>query len=410
MPYGYDPVLGFQKKPYADILEDMRASVRAEVSPDLVLDSEDPVGQVLMTAADGIAEAWEVAQTGADALDPDNAEGPTLSGTSALTGTVRLSATKSRAPTNCVLTAGTVLTAGVARWHPPGKPSSLFAIVSTFTAPANGTYLLDFEAVDFGPVEAFAGAVTIAPAVSGWSSASLPSDAVRGANEETDAALRVRRAEDLARTGSANVDAIREDVDAVIQATYPDGSCYVLENTAETVVDGMAPKSIEVVVWDGPIPQLANSVLATVIFETKGAGIGTNGPISQSVLDKNGDPHTILFRRATQRAIHFAINVTYDPTILTTSEQVTGAQNAIKAAIVATGLARRKAGLDVIRAPYFKAIREVAGIVDITRYSVAIGAAPGPAESVLPIVIPRREIAIVDSANVVVTMIGASEL
>lgn len=408
---GYDPLLGFTKKTYVEILDDMRADMRAEVSPSLVLDAKDPVGQVLMTAADELAEVWEVAQEGSDILDPDNAEGANLTGVAALTGTNRRGKTRTLVTQTVTLLAGAVLTPATARANVAGKPTSLFRVREDYTAPGNETVDLIFESVALGPVEAFAGTLTeITVPVTGWVSTTNADDAQLGDDEETDPALRVRRAEELDRTGSANVDAVREDVDAVITEVFQAGGCTVLENTSDVIVDGMAPHSIEVIVYDGVIATVDDAVIAETIFLSKGAGIGTNGDISEIVLDRKNDPHEILFRRAVQRTIYFDIDATYDPTILTTPAQVTATVAAVKAAVVAVGLERRRTGLDVVRAPYLGAIAAVPGLVDVTHYAHAAGAPPGVGESVAPVTIPKREIAIVSSANVDVTLTAATEL
>lgn len=411
MTAGLDPVTGFHKKTYAEILASLQAKMRAGLGADLVLDATDPLGQAMMIAAEELAECWELTQAGFDAIDPRNAEGELLTGASLLTGTARLAATRSSVYVDCALTLGTTLTAGVAKVNVAGKPTLIFALETSYTAPANGTYSLLFKAVAYGPVEAFAGTLTtITVPVAGWSSATNALDAAKGANIESDAALRARRLTELDRVGSCNVDAIREDCQVYVRSIYAQGSVTCLENTSHLTVDGMAPHSIEVVIYDGTLAPVQTLAFAAVLFATKGGGTKTNGDIVSYALDGRGESHEIRFRRTTQRQVYFAIEATYDTKVLTTPAQVTATIAAIKAALAAVGLERRVLGLDVVRAPFLGAVAAVPGLVDVTRYAHAIGGAPGAGESVAPLVIPRREIAITDTAHMTVTLTAAGEL
>lgn len=411
MTAGLDPVLGFSVKTYAEILSDMQGNVRAALGADLVLDDTDPIGQLLKLAANDIAENWELVQASYDAIDPRNAEGELLTGGALMTGTSRLPATRSTVTIDCTLTIGTLLTAGAARVNVAGKPTILFELVENFTAPATAVHSLLFRAVAFGAVEAFAGTLTaITVPVAGWTLATNPLDAAKGAEIETDTALRLRRESELDRVGAANVDAIREDCQTYVRSIYPQGSATCLENTSHLTVDGMAPHSIEVVIYDGTLAPVQTLPFAAVLFATKGAGIRTNGSIVSYALDGRGESHEIRFSRTVQRQVHFAIEATYDPRVLTTPAQVTATVAAVKEALADVGLTRRVLGLDVVRAPFLGAVAEVPGLVDVTRYAHAIGGAPGAGESVAPLVIPRREIAITDTANMVVTLTAAGEL
>lgn len=408
---GYDPILGFQKKTYSEILADMQAGVRADLGEDLALDGDDPIGQVLAIAANEAAEQWEVGQVCFDALDPTNAEGRTLHGVAALTGTAVLPATYSIVPVNCTLVAGTTLLAGDSKVNPPGRPTVTFQLSSAFTAPTTGVHTLTFRATLPGPVEALAGELTaITVPVAGWSAATNPSDAERGQDEETDPDLRLRRVQELSAAGSASVDAVQTDLLRLMQPIFADASCTVVENTRLTDYDGIEPKAIAAVVYDGAIPQVADAAIASQLWKSRSQGISTTGDVVVSVADTQGETHEVKFSRAQQLAIFYEVEVQYIPTQLTTPEQVAAYGLAIKKAIVDANAARRVVGVNVTRDAVFEAIRKVPGHYTVSRYACAVGAAPPPGETVAPIVVSRTQIAIVDSVNVTVMATPAGEV
>jgi uncharacterized phage protein gp47/JayE len=413
---GYD-LNGFTPKTLTEIADSMRASVRGDTDPTLILDDLDPVGRLLVAGANEIAQAWEVAQEAFSQLDPNNAEGATLSGVTQLTGTSRLSATATRVQATCTLTVGTVLLPGVAKAYPSGRPTVQFTPDASlypagFTAPSTGTHLVWFVAEQPGKVEVLAGQlVTITVPVAGWSAVTNVADGVTGDDEESDEALALRQQEELEAVGSGYVDAIADDVQEYVRTFYQSGSASCLENVSDLVVDGMDPHSIEVIVYDGPAPFTAqDQAIAEVLFRTKGAGIKTNGPIVKTVLGRENISHEVRFRRATIRQVHFNLVATYDPAVLTTPDQVTATVAAIKAAIVAKGVARRKTGLDVTRSAYFPVLANTPGVVEVTRYSHALDGAAPLSDVSTSLTIPRREIANVNSANVLVSLVAAGEL
>lgn len=109
---------------------------------------------------------------------------------------------------------------------------------------------------------------------------------------ESDAALRTRRAASIRVAGTAAIDAIR----ARLQQYVPDISqAFVFENDSDTVDSaGRPPHSIHCVV-SGPVTAQFKADVASVIFASKAGGIQTFGAISETVLDSQGESHTINF-------------------------------------------------------------------------------------------------------------------
>lgn len=310
-PFGVTPE-GFSRPSVQEILALIEADQRAEISQTLDLSSDSVLGQFNGIIARQLGVAWEASQAVHDGNDPDRAEDDAATSLAKITGTNREGASKSElAGTSAVvvtLASGTLLEAGVNFAHVTGKPDVRFTPQENFTAPADGDYLVDFESENTGPVQAPAGTLTvIATPVVGWSSVSNPRDATPGRTVDDDANLRVRREQGLALSGSSGKDQIRADVLAVENVT----SCQVFENYTDDVDEqGLPPKSFEVVLFDDAGAD--DDAVAQAIWQSKPGGIEPYGQTGETgtATDKNGDPQTVHFSRATIVPIYISCKVT----------------------------------------------------------------------------------------------------
>lgn len=289
---------GFSAPSLAEIKAEIEAELRSNVSPTLDLSASSPLGQMVAIQARQIRKVWEAQVALYGAMNPDGATGVTLDHLSALTGVTRKAATKSRVSATVNVDPGTYL-AGTLVANVVGRPVDRFTnltdVVNSGGSPAN--VQVTFEAETAGPVAAVAGTLTeISGPVSGWNSVINAGAATLGTNTETDAELRVRRADLLQSQGSTTVDAIRDDivnnVSGVLQAS-------VVENVTDSVdSEGLLPHSIEAIVYGPVAPTVAEDLeLATQIFLSKPAGIATNGTTTVVVEDSQGNDHDISFTR-----------------------------------------------------------------------------------------------------------------
>ena len=259
---------GFAAKSLADIKTEIEQALKDTISPALDVSADGPLGQTIGIVSERLSENWEVAEALYRAFDPDNAAGTALGNLCSLTGITRLEATESIATVTCTGTPTTVLSVGrvVSTGASDRFASTAAATITAATAWAGTTaYVLTdivandgniyvcsqagtsagaggptgtgdaiadntakwnfvgdgigyadvaFEAEETGPIAISAGAIdtedqvgAIETPVSGWEDARLLTDGTVGRDIETDAALRLRREEQLRITGAGALDA-----------------------------------------------------------------------------------------------------------------------------------------------------------------------------------------------------------
>ena len=138
----------------------------------------------------------------------------------------------------------------------------------------------------------------------------------------------------------------------------------VFENEAEVEIDGRPAKSYECVVNGGDDQDILD-----VIWDTKPAGIRTAGTESGTVIDSQGQSHTMFFSRPTQVPIYLEVDLTVD-----TDFPVNGLA-AAEQELVDQGNAFG-IGKDVVVYPkLISALNSIPGIVDVV---IRIGTAPSP--------------------------------
>lgn len=387
---------GLQIKTIEEIVAELSAQQKAEIEATLNTSADTPIGQINGIMAAQLREVWEVLQVAYNGFNPDAAEGFLLEKLSALTGTLREGATKGRVVVQTLIDAGVSLTSGVHFANVVGEPGNRWTPAVDFgPAPITQTYILEFEAEFAGTVIANASTITeISTPVVGWTSINNATPATPGKEIDTDAELRTRREEQLRVTGSATLDAIRADV-----LIDPDVlQCSVFENTSNAVdANGLPPKSIEVVVFDGTPPVMTANAIAQLIWDTKPAGIETFGLSSGTATDSLGNFHTVLFSRPTEIEIWVEMFVSVD-----ISSGYAGAA-ALEDALVDLNLSDLSLGRDVIAARLVEVAMQFDGIFDMTSPpQLGFSAAPVGTSNLS---IGVREIARLDTSRINVTEI-----
>jgi len=353
---------GFAKKTRQDVIDEVVADLKADISPNLNTESTAILGQIVGILADQISQDWDVLEEVYLSQYPDSASAASLDGVGAITGATRLPATVSsvtllatgddatslplgrqaRVPAGGIFETTAPATISLAAawaattWYSVGDivrndaPENIYvcAIAGTSavsggptgegTAIVDGTVTWRFvgdgeghttvaaEATVTGPTVGLAYQVTeIVTAVSGWDGVNNLADAVVGTDIETDAAFRVRRENLLTVSGKGTVDTIRAKLLLVSGVT----EAFVFENTTDvTDSNGVPPHAIECVVLGG-----SDADVAQAIFDDKPAGIATyGGDISELIVDSQGTSHTILASRADPIEMFIAITVVTD--------------------------------------------------------------------------------------------------
>jgi uncharacterized phage protein gp47/JayE len=448
MTYGLT-VTGFVPKTLIDIKLEIEQAQQASFGQSINLAAKSVFGQLNGIMSDRFAELWEVAQEIDASMDPDRATAASLDGVCAFTGTIREKAKKSLVTATCTGTGGTVLPAGrivsvvstsvrfdsttavtlltaapriPLTFFPLGQRvrngSNIYQCVQagltdgglgpsgTGEAIADGAVLwswvgagtayadVELASQREGPFVALAGTLTIIETpVSGWQNVRNLQDAVVGNDIESDADLRLRREAELSASGDATVNAIRARVlrvnDGTINAVT---DAYVFMNTTmSTDVDGLPPKSVEVLVQGG-----LDADLRQAIFDSVAAGIETYGAVSGTVTDDSGQVWPVKYSRPTERLVYVTLHVNKDPKVF----PVDG-ETQLKAAQVV----KYPVGKDVTASAAQARAFSVPGVLDVT--ACYIGLSPSPATSVT-VTCDKRQIAKFDTSRVVVVLSDGS--
>ncbi len=221
-------------------------------------------------------------------------------------------------------------------------------------------------------------------------------DAVLGRDTESDADFRARRLDLLSVAGAGTLESIR----AAVRQVGGVVAVFGRENVTDLVdVNGLPPKSFEIIVQGGEDDQIAQA-----IFNTKGAGIlshrdpGAAGR-TVAVVDSEGFPQDLNFTRPTEVPIYVAVTVLTDPGVFGGGDPVVGEQ-LVKEAIVAQG-DLLNIGDDVISLRIRCAPLELAGVEDVTSFAIDIAPAP---VSDANIVIAGQSRAVFSTSNVTVVV------
>lgn len=379
---------GFVAKPLEVILAEMEADLKATISSTIKLDTTSPNGQILGTIAGQVAKVWEVNEDVYHA-GLTSASGYSLDNVAALTGTKRDGGTPSVVPVVLNLDAGTTVPID-SRIQVEDDPNAVFLLRTAVTNPGAVAADINAEAYaqEVGPTVANAGTLTvILDAATGWNTVTNPEDATLGALKDSDPQLRLRREQELARSGNQTVDAIRVAVLDVAEVT----SVQVLENDSDVVVDTIPPGHIEVIVLGGSGPDIAQA-----IFDSKPPGTGTAGSDSEPVYDAQGIAHLIKYTRPTE------IDIYIDVTIAGENELTYVGDDAVEAALIAY-MEGKPPGVNVIPARLASVVYGLGGIVDAPEAVVTVLVGTTVSTSGATISIGPREIADFDTSRITVS-------
>jgi uncharacterized phage protein gp47/JayE len=383
MSYGLTPE-GFNAKPLETIKTEIEDDFRVTFGAEINLQPRSNMGQFIGIMSEPLAELWELLEALYIELTADGATGAQLDNLSALTGTVRDPPKRSRVIGLLTGTAGTVVPAGsVASVAGTG---TRFALGADTTIFEDGTEA-EFVAVDTGQKVCPAGTLTvISTPVAGWDAVTNAADAFElGTDLETDAALRIRREQELRARGNAALEPIRQEV---IEADETITQCVVFANDTDAVdADGLPPHSIEVLVQGG-----AANAIAQAILDSKAAGIQTYGNTSGTAFDGEGEEHTVYFSRPTVVPVYVGIEVA----VLGDEYPIDG-DDQIKAALVLYGDTRLTIGSDVIPSALSAQAFKVSGVDEVT--GVFVGTTPSPVGTTR-ISIGPRQLADLDTSRI----------
>ncbi len=386
---------GFEILTLDEIREEIATDLRAAFGATLDTSAESVLGQLAGIFAEREASVWLMGRDVWQAFTPGGSGGTSLTQLALLTGTLRRSATYSTVTASVNLNAGTTLPSG-SRAAVVDDPDAQFETLADVTngggSPAN--FPAEMRAVETGPVRANSATLTvIVTPVSGWNSVTNALDAEMGLADETDAELRARREEELRVQGSANLDAIEQDVQQVTGVIDATG----FENDTDVTVGALPPHSFRIVVWDGPSQAADDDEIAQAIWDSKPVGIPAIGAITGTAVAADGTSRDIDFDRADEIEIYLEFDIEIDPPTWPAD-----GEDQVAAALVAYADAQWTIGEDVILSALYGTVFSISGVVRIG--AVRAGTAPSPVGTA-DLAIDDDEIARADTSRIVVTLL-----
>ncbi len=303
MPNGLSSA-GFKRKRLDEILADKNEAVKGVLGENLNLSPESPDGQINGVYSESDSILWEVAEAAYNAFSPSKATENTLSSLVELNGITRQIAVPSTSELTLSGAEGTVIPLG--SLVSTVDKSVTFSTDFEVTIPAATTILVTATATATGPLAAVAGSISVIDTpVTGWASVTNTLDAVIGANEETDAELRARRARSVAGSSSSMLDGITANVLELPNVTYAQG----FENNTDSVdSNGQIPHSVLMVVEGATDEEVAQAIFVKVA-----TGINTDGNTSADAIDSQNVAKSISFSRPVDLPIFVRVDIiTFD--------------------------------------------------------------------------------------------------
>lgn len=276
------------------LLAEVEDEFRNALGQDIVVSPSTPQG--VMIAAEVLARSAVIDNNAAVAnqINPNLAGGVFLDAIWALTGGQRIAASRSVVPgVELSGLPGVVIPAGSQASLTDG---TLFESVSGVILDLSGEGVVDFQAVDTGPIAVNVAALTqIVTGILGWDEVTNPTAATLGRDEETDLASRSRRRNTLSLQNVA----LPLAISSALYDTPNVRSLTFRENVTDVpiVIEGqtLVPHSIFVCVDGG-----TDLAVATTLLANKSLGADWNGTTTVNVTEPtSGQVYPVKFERPT---------------------------------------------------------------------------------------------------------------
>lgn len=274
------------------LLADVQGEWKDAFGQDLQVTSDTPQGVMIAGETAARSEVLRTNAALANQINPDIAGGVFLDAICSLLGLQRATATRS-------LVRGVQLNGQPSTVIPAGSRAitlgdDLFESVGGVVLDATGLGFVDFQSVEYGPIQCAAGSLNrVVDSVLGWETVTNPDAGIPGTSEQSDESLRDLRRRTLARQGISTVEAQVSDLNAL------DGvkSIQFRENIAATtqIIDGitMVAHSVWACVDGGADLDIARSLLTN-----KTDGAAWNGAVTVPVLEPfSGQTYDVQFDR-----------------------------------------------------------------------------------------------------------------
>lgn len=292
---------GVQVSTASQIYAALVAAMQSIYGPNINILPSSPDGQFLFLLAQMLADNNQLALQVNAMFDPSQAIGVLLDMRCAINGVVRNAGTYSLQNVTVVASLATTLQ-GLDLY--PSSPFTVadaagnqYQLVTTYAFTGPGTQVLTFQAAQLGAVMPVINTITTIVTIQlGVTSVNNPTAATTvGIAEESDAALRVRRANSVALPSQGYYNGLFGALQDVTGVT----SVNLLENdTGTTDSNGVPGNSIWAIIAGG-----ANTDIANAIYVKRNAGCGLKGAVSETIAQGDGGSIAILFDRPTTESL-----------------------------------------------------------------------------------------------------------
>lgn len=292
---------GLTIKTLSDLKTELTADLKTIYGDDINVDSDTPDGQIIGILCQAGRDLREILSSVCSSFDPEQASGTLLDERVNINGITRKGATFTITPVNITVDrtvnlvglddASEAIDFSSDVYQVKDDAGTKFALLSSVTITA-GTHSLEFRAVNIGNVAVTINTITTpVTAVAGVTAISNTASLTQqGEDEETDAALRIRRERSVSLTSQGYTDAIEAAIKDLDDVT----ACIVNENdTDSTDSDGVPAHSIWVIVEGGDDDEIAQA-----IYSKRPAGIGMKGDEEIYVTRANGTTAVMKFDRS----------------------------------------------------------------------------------------------------------------
>ena len=281
--------------------------------PDINLLPGSPDGNALNVFAQSKRDVLELAQLVYSSFDPQQAFGVALDRICAINGVIRQGGTYTQQVMAITVSQGLTLP-GLNDFPSGGAfvvqdgTGNQYALATTYVFSGAGTVDLNFQAVLIGSISSLANTITtISTPQLGVTSVNNPAGPITvGTNQETDSALRIRRANSVELPSKGFLQGLLGallDIPNVTQA-------LVLENdTGTTDANGIPGHSIWCIVAV-PNTTANNDAVAQAIYVKRNAGCGMKGSVVIAVTQIDGTTFNIKFDYPTPLNLYFTAAIT----------------------------------------------------------------------------------------------------
>lgn len=301
---------GLETKTRDEIVTELTTALQGIYGADINVASDSPDGQLINIFAQNVVDVLELITQVHNGFNPDTAVGRVLDDRCALNGVIRLGGTYTR--TNVTIVTDRALNlAGLDAEidNPDGTGYTVsdsngneFILEASQVIAGAGTYSYAFRAKNNGKVETVPNTITTpVTIVLGVVSVNNPSVAIyTGIDEETDAALRIRRQKSVSISSKGYLEGLLAALLNINGVT----SAFVYENnTGTTDIDGIPSHSIWAIVSGG-----ADADIAQAIYQKRNAGCGMRGAESVVITQVDGSLFEINFDRTATEDLYIEVS------------------------------------------------------------------------------------------------------